>query len=113
MFLIHSLINQVAEVPVEDVLQSIVALIGGVKGASILGISALVIQVLMKVASSKLANFAGKYKLVIVLGLSLAGAAVNHFVSGGSLPSLFMNAGLLSAAQVFGFEVYSQFFKKA
>lgn len=109
MYLLN-LIAQV-EVPTEDVLKSVVDLIGGIKGASALAISGLVVQLLMKFFNSSLSNFAGKYKLLIVYGLSVASMVIASVVSGGSLVSALINGNVLAAVQVLCHQIYSQFFK--
>lgn len=105
-------IATVAEVPVSDVLQSLIAVIGGIKGASALGVSVLIVQLLMAFFGSSLADFAGKYKLLIVYGLSLGATFLASLVSGSSLMSALISGNVLAAAQVFGHQVYSQFFVK-
>lgn len=112
MILTQMIISQVAEVPLEEVLQAVMALVGGVKGASVLAISALAIQVLLKFFSSSLSSFAGKYKLMIVYALSLVAGVVSSLVAGVGVVQAVLNANVLAAAQVFGFEVYKQFFQK-
>lgn len=100
------------EVPNEEVLSALLALVGGVKGASGLAIVALSVQLLMKFFGSSLANFAGKYKLLIVSVLSLGGAVVASMVQGSSLVNALVNGSVLTAVQVLGSQVYIQFFKK-
>lgn len=102
----------VEEVPVEDVLKSLLDLVGGIKGGSALVISALVIQLLMKVAGSKIGSYAGKWKLLIVGVLSLGSQIVAVLSSGGSIVGALINGSVLAAVQVLVHQVYVQFIKK-
>lgn len=108
-----NLIAQVVEVPAEEVVKSLIDLIGGVKGASVLAISLASIQVLMKFFSSSLSNFAGKYKLLIVYVLSMAAGFISSYMVDGSIMSAVLNGNVLAALQVLGNQVFVQFFKKA
>lgn len=100
------------EVPNEEVLSALLALVGGIKGGSALVIVGLSVQLLMKFFGSALAGFAGKYKLLIVSVLSLGGAVVAAMLQGSSIVTALVNGSVLAAVQVLGSQIYKQFFKK-
>lgn len=86
--------------------------LGGLKGASTLAIVAFVVQTVMHLFRTPLANFAGKWKLVIVVSLSLVGTVLGLMVQGmGFLPALF-NGATLAAVQVLVNQVIKQFSEK-
>lgn len=82
-------------------------------GAGALAISAAVIQGLMLAAREWLTGDKGKYLMVVLMGLSLVAAVINGLISGLSIGTVFVSAGVLTLLQTFGFQVYSQFIKKA
>ena len=93
-----------------DVLTELLTFVGGLKGASVLAISVGVTQLLMKFFNSSLANFAGKYKLLVVSALSLVASVLGSFASGASIMNALMSGAVLASVQVFGHQVYLQFF---
>lgn len=106
------LVAQVEEVPVGDLLPAVLQFIGGLKGASALAITAGVIQLALLVFKTSLTNFAGKYKLLIVLGLSVAGALVGAMAGGMSVGAALVSGSVIAAAQVFIHQIVKQFFTK-
>ena len=59
-----------------------------------------------------LASFAGKYRLLIVLGLTVAASVVGLMSQGVTFFAALVNGATLSALQVFAHQVYKQFIEK-
>jgi hypothetical protein len=89
---------------------AILAGIGGLKGAAL---AVAVVQGLMLFFRTPLANFAGKWKLVVVSGLSFIMAFLAIMVTGASWQSALFNGAVLSAFQVFANQAYKQATEKA
>ncbi len=86
--------------------------LGGFKGATALGIVFLVVQALLLFFRTKLADFAGKWKLVIVTALSLVGGVIGLLVSGVPLLAALTHATTFTSLQVFGNQFIKQFAEK-
>lgn len=86
--------------------------LGGFKGATALGIVFLVIQAVLLFFRTKLANFAGKWKLLIVTGLSLVGGVIALLVSGVPLLMALTHSTTFAALQVFGNQFVKQLAEK-
>ena len=76
--------------------------IGGLKAA---GIIALVVQAAMLGVRQFVQ---GKYKLLIVAALTLVGAAVSAYISGGSFASVMTNSVVLTSVQVLVNQIFTQ-----
>lgn len=87
---------------------ALIQALGGLKGAGILAIVAVVIQALMFFFRTSLADFAGKWKIVIVTGLSLIGGVVGLRLTGVDWLAAIVNSGTLAAAQVFAHQLITQ-----
>jgi hypothetical protein len=72
-----------------------------------------VTQFLMQAFSGPLAALAGKWRLLIVTGLSLITAVASGVTTGMSLGSALLSGAGLAALQVFGHQLYVQFFGDA
>lgn len=101
------------EPPTPEEIMAFLAAIGGLKGASILAIVAVVVQGIMLALRSPLGKLAGKVRLVIVLGLTLVGGVLGLMVSGVDLLNALMHSTTLAAMQVLANQIYKQFIKKA
>ena len=97
----------------DQFLMSLWQFVGGAKGMSGMALVAAVVQVVMLFFKTSLANFAGKYRLLIVLGLTLVGSIVGLMTQGVSLAAALVNGATLSAAQVFAHQLYKQFVEKS
>ncbi len=106
---------QAASLPVdlstEDALGQLLNSLGGIKGATVLGIVGLVLQSALLFFRTPLANFAGKWRLLIVAGISLVAGTVALVVSGVPVLAALGHANTLAATQVF-FHQFIQQFKK-
>ena len=76
--------------------------IGGLKAA---GIIALIVQAAMLGVRQFVQ---GKYKLLIVAALTLVGAAVSAYISGGSFASVMTNSVVLTSVQVLVNQIFTQ-----
>lgn len=101
-----------AEAPVapdSDFWQALLNFLGGMKGMSGLALAAAVVQLAMVFFNTSYGNLAGKWKLVIVYGLSLVGAVVAGLASGLAILPALLNGTVLAAAQVFINEIIKHF----
>ena len=86
--------------------------LGGIKGAGALGIAAMAVQGLMLLFRSKLGSFAGKFKLLLVLLLSLVSGVIALKMHGVDLGAALLHSSTMASFQVFANQVYKQFFAK-
>lgn len=86
--------------------------IGGLKGAGTLGVVAFVVQALMLGARSFLAGLLGKYKLLVVLLLTMVGGVLGLLTQGVELGAALVHSSTLAAAQVLLHQVYKEFIEK-
>lgn len=105
-------VDPTAVLPTDQFFSMLFASIGQFKGASVIVIIAIVTQLILAFFRTPLADFAGKYKLLIVLGLSLVGTIITAFATGASWPIAILSNGTIAALQVLLFEIYNQFVKK-
>jgi hypothetical protein len=98
----------ITDLPPDQALSMFLVAIGGFKGATALGIVGGVVQILMILLRSPLGQLAGKYKLLIVTGLSLVGGFIGLLISGVSWPLALMHGTVLSAVQVFAHQLIIQ-----
>jgi hypothetical protein len=110
-------IAQAASLPVDlstqDALGQLLSSLGGVKGASALGIIAVVLQAIMLFFRTPLANFAGKWRFLIVAGTSLVAGTVALIATGTPVLAALAHANTLAATQVFFHQLVTQFQKPA
>lgn len=85
--------------------------LGGLKGVTALGIALVVTQGLMAFFRTKFAGFAGKWRLVIVTGLSVASCVIALSASGVPVLASIMHAQTFAALQVFLNQFVKQFAK--
>jgi len=98
--------------PTQDEIMALLASLGGLKGMGVLGIVAVVVQGLMLFFRTPLADFAGKWKLTIVLGLSLVGGVVGLVATGMAWLPALLHSTTLAAAQVFIHQLVKQVTEK-
>jgi len=91
-------------------ISAVVTAMGGMSGLGALGIVALIVQLIMLFFRTPLASFAGKWKLVIVLSLSLIGGFLAQMFNGIPWYGALLSAGSLTAIQVLANQVWKQFF---
>lgn len=91
--------------------QAVISLIGGIKGASLLAGSVLVCQAALALSQSVLGTFEGKYQYLAVCFFSLVVAVLGGLVSGQPFSAALLAGPALAAFQVFGHQLYKQFFQ--
>lgn len=88
---------------------AVLASIGSLKGFAL---AAAVIQGLMLFFRSSLSAFAGKFKFLIIAGLSFVAAMVGGLAAGKSIGQVLLDGAVLSALQVFAHQAIKQFGEK-
>lgn len=101
----------VTELPADQALAQLVGLLGGLKGATALGIAVAVTQAVMLFFRTPLANFAGKWKLTIVSLLSCVATYLGLVSSGASWGVALLAAPFMAAIQVLASQFFLQFKK--
>jgi len=103
-----------AEAPLatEDFLKALMDSVGGMKGLGSMGLVALIIQLMMLFFRTKLATFAGKWKLMIVYGLSMVGGILAMKVNGADWGAALVHANTLAAGQSWVHQLWKQFVEK-
>lgn len=91
----------------------LMTLIGGVSGMSQMAVIAAVVQLLMRLFKTPLGEYAGRWRLVIVSGLTFLGALIAGIASGSSLIGILLSGAVLTSMQVFVNQLYKQFKTKA
>ena len=95
-----------------DFFTQVWALIGQGKGASGLGLAVLITQAFMLFFRTEMASFAGKWKLTIVTGLSVAVGIMALKTSGAEWAAAIFNSVTLTAIQVFIHQLVKQLKEK-
>lgn len=101
-----------SELTTAQALAQLLQALGGLKSATVLGIVGLVIQAGLLFFRTQLANFAGKWKLVIVTGLSLVGGVVTLVSLGTPWLAALSSSATLASLQVFGNQLWKQLSEK-
>lgn len=109
--IINPLFAQIAEPTTQEIMSFITAL-GGLKGAGAFVIAGIVVQGLMLLFRSKLGDFAGKFKILVVYFLSIASGIIALKIAGVDIGAAFVHSNTLAALQVFLNQLYKQFFEK-
>jgi hypothetical protein len=99
--------------------EQILETVGGLQGAGMLAAVAFIVQLLMKIIQSekfmggKIGNLAGKWRLLIVNGLSLVGGIIALMAppTNQSFIQAALNSQTLAMAMVFGNQIMKQFGK--
>lgn len=97
---------------IPDFFTQIWQLIGQAKGAGGLGIALLLTQLAMQFFRTDLANFAGKWKLTLVLLFSLVAGMIAQKITGADWTAAIFNSATLAALQVFAHQLIKQFTEK-
>jgi hypothetical protein len=84
--------------------------IGGLKGAGGLAIAFFVVQGLMLLARTPLADFAGKWKLVIVAVTTLAATFLALMLAGATWSVALLSGAFLTMFQTYLNQIWKQFF---
>lgn len=95
--------------PSSNELMAFLGLLGGLGSLKGAALAMLIIQGLMLLFRSPLANFAGKWKLSIILGLSFFMAFVGVLASGKHWTQAIFDGAVISAFQVFANQMWKQF----
>jgi hypothetical protein len=99
--------------PTGDELLKLVQSLGGIKGAGVLAIVAVVVQALLLFFRSSFAKFAGATQLLIVNGLTLVLGVVSLKATGSiEWSAALLHSQTLAALQVLGHQVLKQITKK-
>lgn len=109
---IAALAEELVQVPTEQFLGSLWQFIGGVGAMKGLALVAGVVQILMLFFRTSLSNFAGKYRLLIVLALTLVASVVTLMSQGLPLMAALMHGTTLGSLQVLGHQLWKQFVEK-
>lgn len=99
--------------PTQDFLALLLDSIGKIKGASAMTLAVLVTQILLAFFKTPMGEFAGKYKLLAVLVLSLATGILGLMMSGLDWKAALIHSSTLAAFQVLAHQLYVQFVKKS
>lgn len=94
-----------ADLSFDEALKQSLPIITSMKGASALAIAVAVTQLVMKLAQSPLGNLAGKWKLIIVTGVSIVATYLGLVFAGTSWLSALIAGPLLAALQVFAHQL--------
>lgn len=104
--------GEVVAPPTGDEWAKLIESLGGLKGASTLAIIAFIVQLLMLLLRTQLGAFAGKWRLVVVLGLTMVGGVIALKMQGMEWVAAILHSSTLAAAQVFGHQMFKQFYEK-
>lgn len=85
--------------------------LGGLGNLGTLGVVGVLVQGVMLLLRTKVGDLAGKYKILIVTGLSLVMGVVGLMQGGLGLVAALMHSTTLSAFQVFLHQLYKQVIK--
>lgn len=102
----------ITPLPVGDALQSFIGLIGGVKGASVLGLALLIVQGVLYAFRGLFDKIHGGWKYFVVTTLSLGVVVLGQMVAGAPLFAALLNGSTLAAVQVWINQGFKQFAKK-
>ena len=100
----------------EQFLSQALVLLGGLKGASALGVTAVVVQLVMKFLATPWADSLpakqGQYKLIVFLGCTLVSGILAQLAAGMELLPALFSSSTLAAVMVFANQLYKQFLVK-
>lgn len=101
------------EVDISIFLDQLLNSIGGLKGAGAMAIVTAVVQLVMLLSKTKLSRFAGKYRLLLVYGLTMvSGVLTLTTVNGLDIATALIHSNTLASFQVFGNQAIKQFIIK-
>jgi len=101
-----------ADLDVGEALKQLLASLGGLKGASALGIAVFVVQGVLLFFRTQLASFTGKWRLLIVTGLSLVAGVLGLSMAGVPWTTALVHANTIAALQVFIHQLVKQLSEK-
>lgn len=104
--------DAIPTVPTDQFLAQLWVFVGQSKGATTMAVVAGVLQLTMLFFKTSLSNFAGKYRLLILLFLTVAATITGLMSQGMTLAAALVNGATLAAVQVFIHQIYKQFFVK-
>ena len=112
-----ALASDVVPIPNEEYIKLLIESLGGLKGATALGIAGIVVKVLLATFNSELLGkqmdkLTGKYKLLLVTLLSLVGGIVALVSTGMPVLTALVHSSILPMFAVFVNQVYKQFVEK-
>lgn len=94
--------------PVADFFGQVWESIKGIKGAGAIGITLIVVQGIMMFFRTELAAWAGKWRLVVVYGLTIVVGVLALKIAGVSWGECLMHVQTLAAFQVFLNQLWKQ-----
>ena len=107
-----SLPSGATDLPVADAFAQLVALLATLKGATALTITVVIVQALMLILRTPLADKLGKWKLTALLGLTCLVSLFSAKLAGASWGVALLSGPLLAAAQNFAHQLFTQFSEK-
>lgn len=93
-------------------LDTLLAMIGGTKGITVLSVVTLVAQGIMLWTRSSFGDLAGKYRLILMTFVSLVLGVAGQLLAGQNFFAALFSASVLPLLQLFGNQVWKQFFEK-
>lgn len=102
-----------AVVPIESWVLETLNWVLSLQGASVLAIAAGATQAVMRFFKTSLGEVAGKYRLLIVAGLTTVGVVLGGVASGVPLMGVLFSAAFLTAVEVFAHQIKKQFFEES
>lgn len=91
-----------------DAVTQILALIGDFKSIPKYGIPMIIVQSLMLLMKTGLANFTGKAKLIVVSALSFASLIVTQLISGADFGAIIADGAIITALSVLIHQIIKQ-----
>lgn len=101
------------DVTTDEAVAAFAKLLGGLKGAGALGVALAVVQAVMYFFRTPLANFAGKWRLLIVSVLSLVVTYLGLVSAGAPWLASLIAGPVIAGLQVLGNQAWKQFATKA
>ena len=99
-------------VPYDQAFGQLLTMLGGLHGATAMAIVVVVVLCLMLLLKTPLGQYAGKYKLLALTGLTLVGGVLALMLSHVTLAGALTDATTFAALQVFLHQIVSQFSEK-
>lgn len=96
----------------DEFFNSLVALITSIKGAAPLVVALGVTQLVMLLARTKIGDLAGKWKLLIVSGLTIVITILGFMAQGTTFAAALFSGATLAAVQVFVHQLITQLSEK-
>ena len=106
-----------ADLPDEEFLKMLLASIGGLSGASALGVAAIVVQLLVALLRTNMVGklwqkIPGIWKIISIMSMSAVSSVVTMTSQGVSVGAALIHSSVLSALMVLGNEIYKHFTEK-